>query len=123
MLQAYLQSVMNLPIKDKNEIIVFFSSDVVREQRTPVTQSGYKEGYLTKRGKNFGGWKTRYFVLHGPVLDYYESVRISVFSHLIIPLIILNCHLIARRLASWIYTGIRVSDWTTAESWRQSGLG
>ena len=73
MLQAYLQSVMHLPVKDKNEIIVFFSSDVVRE-RSPVTKSGYKEGYLTKRGKNFGGWKTRYFVLQGPVLEYYESV-------------------------------------------------
>ena len=70
---------MNLPIKDKNEIIVFFSSDVVRE-RSPVTQTGYKEGYLTKRGKNFGGWKTRYFVLHGPVLDYYDNVRIFAFQ-------------------------------------------
>ncbi|EZF32293.1 hypothetical protein H101_04119 [Trichophyton interdigitale H6] len=30
------------------------------------------EGYLTKRGKNFGGWKSRYFVLHGPELKYYE---------------------------------------------------
>ncbi|KAJ5626025.1 hypothetical protein N7510_002334 [Penicillium lagena] len=32
-----------------------------------------KEGYLTKRGKNFGGWKARYFVLHGPELKYFES--------------------------------------------------
>ena len=39
-------------------------------------QAGHKEGYLTKRGKNFGGWKTRYFVLQGPVLEYYESVSI-----------------------------------------------
>ncbi|KAF1815166.1 hypothetical protein P152DRAFT_247884 [Eremomyces bilateralis CBS 781.70] len=31
-----------------------------------------KEGYLTKRGKNFGGWKARYFVLEGPELKYYE---------------------------------------------------
>ncbi|KAK2768815.1 hypothetical protein FQN54_000675 [Arachnomyces sp. PD_36] len=32
-----------------------------------------KEGYLTKKGKNFGGWKARYFVLHGPEFKYYES--------------------------------------------------
>ncbi|KAL8719928.1 MAG: hypothetical protein Q9225_003131 [Loekoesia sp. 1 TL-2023] len=32
-----------------------------------------KEGYLTKRGKNFGGWKARYFVLDKPILRYYES--------------------------------------------------
>ncbi|KAI6249858.1 putative Rho-type GTPase-activating protein 2 [Erysiphe necator] len=32
-----------------------------------------KNGYLTKRGKNFGGWKARYFVLDGPMLYYFES--------------------------------------------------
>ncbi|KXT13062.1 hypothetical protein AC579_4914 [Pseudocercospora musae] len=30
-------------------------------------------GYLTKRGKNFGGWKARYFVLDGPNLKYFEG--------------------------------------------------
>lgn len=33
----------------------------------------FKNGYLTKRGKNFGGWKARYFVLDGPHLKYYET--------------------------------------------------
>ena len=32
-----------------------------------------KEGYLTKRGKNFGGWKARFFILNDPVLRYYET--------------------------------------------------
>ncbi|KAF2717171.1 hypothetical protein K431DRAFT_161386 [Polychaeton citri CBS 116435] len=32
-----------------------------------------REGYLTKRGKNFGGWKARYFVLDGPQLKYFEA--------------------------------------------------
>ncbi|KAI3343222.1 hypothetical protein F4824DRAFT_135492 [Ustulina deusta] len=32
-----------------------------------------KNGYLTKRGKNFGGWKARYFVLDSPNLRYYEA--------------------------------------------------
>lgn len=34
-----------------------------------------REGYLTKRGKNFGGWKARYFVLDGSgaELKYYDS--------------------------------------------------
>ena len=61
-------------MKNKDEIIAFFTSDIVRETQKPVSQAGYKEGYLTKRGKNFGGWKTRYFVLQGPSLEYYESV-------------------------------------------------
>ncbi|KAH8179733.1 rhoGAP domain-containing protein [Sarocladium implicatum] len=33
----------------------------------------YRNGYLTKKGKNFGGWKARFFVLDGPHLKYYET--------------------------------------------------
>ncbi|KAJ0160209.1 putative Rho-type GTPase-activating protein 2 [Colletotrichum tanaceti] len=33
----------------------------------------FRTGYLTKRGKNFGGWKARFFVLDGPHLKYYET--------------------------------------------------
>jgi RalA-binding protein 1 len=33
----------------------------------------YRNGYLTKKGKNFGGWKARFFVLDGPHLKYYEA--------------------------------------------------
>ncbi|KAK5658848.1 hypothetical protein OQA88_1660 [Cercophora sp. LCS_1] len=33
----------------------------------------FRSGYLTKRGKNFGGWKARFFVLDGPHLKYYET--------------------------------------------------
>lgn len=63
---------INLPVKHNNEVIAFFTSDIVRDAKQPVMQAGHKEGYLTKRGKNFGGWKTRYFVLQGPVLEYYD---------------------------------------------------
>ncbi|RDX54349.1 hypothetical protein OH76DRAFT_1086068 [Lentinus brumalis] len=72
-LEAYLRSLISLPVKNKDEIIAFFTSDIVRDTQKPVSQAGYKEGYLTKRGKNFGGWKSRYFVLQGPSLEYYES--------------------------------------------------
>ncbi|KAJ1306657.1 hypothetical protein OPQ81_007652 [Rhizoctonia solani] len=73
MLQAYLSSVLTAPWKNPADMIAFFTSDVINHARTPVSHPGYKEGYLTKRGKNFGGWKTRYFVLQSPVLEYYES--------------------------------------------------
>ena len=33
-----------------------------------------KAGYLTKRGKNFGGWKSRYYVLDSPELRCYDTV-------------------------------------------------
>lgn len=32
-----------------------------------------RSGYLTKRGKNFGGWKARFFTIDGPQLKYYET--------------------------------------------------
>ncbi|KAF8661369.1 hypothetical protein AX16_001463 [Volvariella volvacea WC 439] len=71
-LEQYLQSLIKLPVKNNDEVVAFFTSDIVRETKQPVMQAGHKEGYLTKRGKNFGGWKTRYFVLQGPVLEYYD---------------------------------------------------
>ncbi|PFH46114.1 hypothetical protein AMATHDRAFT_183891 [Amanita thiersii Skay4041] len=71
-LEHYLQTLINLPVKNNDEVIAFFTSDIVREAKQPVMQTGHKEGYLTKRGKNFGGWKTRYFVLQGPILEYYD---------------------------------------------------
>ena len=78
MLEKYIQALINLPVKNNDEIIAFLTSDVIKETNKPVAREGYKEGYLTKRGKNFGGWKTRFFVLQGPQLDYYESVRSGI---------------------------------------------
>ncbi|KAG5645735.1 hypothetical protein DXG03_005431 [Asterophora parasitica] len=72
-LENYLQMLINLQVRENNEVIAFFTSDIVREAKQPVMQVGHKEGYLTKRGKNFGGWKTRFFVLQGPVLEYYDT--------------------------------------------------
>ncbi|KAF7798009.1 hypothetical protein EIP86_009219 [Pleurotus ostreatoroseus] len=72
-LEYYLRSLISLPVKNKDEVVSFFTTDILRSAQKPVAQAGYKEGYLTKRGKNFGGWKTRYFVLQGPSLEYYES--------------------------------------------------
>ncbi|KAF9478273.1 hypothetical protein BDN70DRAFT_880139 [Pholiota conissans] len=71
-LENYLQTLIQLPVKNNDEVIAFFTSDIVRDEKQPVMQAGHKEGYLTKRGKNFGGWKTRFFVLQGPVLEYYD---------------------------------------------------
>ncbi|KZV85703.1 RhoGAP-domain-containing protein [Exidia glandulosa HHB12029] len=72
-LEKYLQILIRAPMKNTDDLCAFFSSDVVRDAKAPVMQNGYKEGYLTKRGKNFGGWKTRYFVLQNSTLEYYES--------------------------------------------------
>ncbi|KAJ3885514.1 hypothetical protein GG344DRAFT_13468, partial [Lentinula edodes] len=72
-LETYLQTLINLPVKNNDEVIAFFTTDIVKDTMQPVMQVGHKEGYLTKRGKNFGGWKTRYFVLQGPVLEYFDA--------------------------------------------------
>ncbi|KIR33001.1 RalA-binding protein 1 [Cryptococcus deuterogattii MMRL2647] len=68
-LEAYLQSLLVAPFSDKSDLCHFLSTNPVQAKRNDAR----KEGYLTKKGKNFGGWKTRYFVLDGPVMEYYES--------------------------------------------------
>ncbi|KAG5513944.1 hypothetical protein PMAC_000566 [Pneumocystis sp. 'macacae'] len=55
---------------DKQNIL---NKEYLNEHNTKSSSFLKKEGYLTKRGKNFGGWKSRYFVLDGPVLKYYET--------------------------------------------------
>ncbi|KAK3819762.1 MAG: hypothetical protein J3Q66DRAFT_281282 [Benniella sp.] len=73
-LEQYLQQVTSLRIKDTRDICEFLSTNVIeREKKRDDRGPGWKEGYLTKRGKNFGGWKTRYFMLRGPVLEYSDA--------------------------------------------------
>ncbi|KAH8547621.1 hypothetical protein BGW37DRAFT_510215 [Umbelopsis sp. PMI_123] len=72
-LEQYLKLVISLPLKDVTDLCEFLSTNVIEQEPETASIPGYKEGYLTKRGKNFGGWKTRYFVLNGPILRYYET--------------------------------------------------
>ncbi|KAL6854605.1 hypothetical protein J3F83DRAFT_476307 [Trichoderma novae-zelandiae] len=46
-----------------------------KEDNSSIRSDGRptRNGYLTKKGKNFGGWKSRFFVLNGPLLKYYET--------------------------------------------------
>ncbi|KAG0173316.1 hypothetical protein DFQ29_007995 [Apophysomyces sp. BC1021] len=71
--EKYLQHAIQLPVADNTDIRNFLNSDRVDLEARRARLPGHKDGYLTKRGKNFGGWKARYFVLDGPVLKYYES--------------------------------------------------
>ncbi|RCH83615.1 hypothetical protein CU098_000659 [Rhizopus stolonifer] len=70
-LEQYLQHIISLPLEDASDLCEFLSTDIV--EAVNYKSFGQKEGYLTKRGKNFGGWKTRYFVMNDNVLEYYES--------------------------------------------------
>ncbi|KAJ5647563.1 hypothetical protein N7490_003935 [Penicillium lividum] len=91
-LNAYFDSLLDTPMDEKAALVIcrFLTSDAIepRDDETSLLQDNgstqlnlsrgsdgrpRKEGYLTKRGKNFGGWKARYFVLHGPELKYFES--------------------------------------------------
>ncbi|KAF9169254.1 hypothetical protein BGX20_010553 [Mortierella sp. AD010] len=73
-LEQYLQHLTSLHIRDTRDLCEFLSTNVIeRGSRKESQEAGWKEGYLTKRGKNFGGWKTRFFVLRGPVLEYFDT--------------------------------------------------
>lgn len=89
-LDQYLDDVLNTPMNTKSALLIchYLSTNTLEPliRVTRAHDSGdaspsrcgpdgkpFKHGYLTKRGKNFGGWKARYFILDGPVLKYYES--------------------------------------------------
>jgi RalA-binding protein 1 len=90
-LNAYFDILLDTQLNEKAALVVcdFFSTNVIGadsdllQVRTEspagapptIVESGppRREGYLTKRGKNFGGWKARFFVLDGPELKYFDS--------------------------------------------------
>ncbi|KAK4863228.1 hypothetical protein LT330_002006 [Penicillium expansum] len=91
-LNAYFDRLLDTPMDENAALAIcqFLTSDAIepRDDETSLLKGlaqtrpdmprgpdgkPQKEGYLTKRGKNFGGWKARYFVLDGPDLRYYES--------------------------------------------------
>ncbi|KAK4232202.1 putative GTPase-activating protein [Podospora fimiseda] len=90
-LNNYLDELLNTPLDTNTaiELCKYLSTNTLppnadetgsstgeanpESQRTGPGGRPYRNGYLTKRGKNFGGWKARYFVLDGPLLKYYET--------------------------------------------------
>ncbi|OJJ47429.1 hypothetical protein ASPZODRAFT_141027 [Penicilliopsis zonata CBS 506.65] len=91
-LNSYFERLLETPMDEQAALIIcqFLTSDAIepRDDETVLIKANNqmrpeilrgpdgkprKEGYLTKRGKNFGGWKARYFILHGPEFKYFES--------------------------------------------------
>jgi RalA-binding protein 1 len=90
-LNQYFDTLLETPMNERTALIVceYLSTDVIGalagDRLAPEAALGptisvpnpktskLKEGYLTKRGKNFGGWKARFFVLDGPEFRYYEG--------------------------------------------------
>ncbi|KAJ2679613.1 Rho GTPase activating protein [Coemansia spiralis] len=81
--EKYLKKALMLSITDKQPLIEFLSTDRVMEpeKKMPILL-GHKEGFLVKKGKNFGGWKRRYYVCKSnkPVLEYFDSPGGSVIG-------------------------------------------
>ncbi|GAA5886680.1 hypothetical protein JCM16303_001408 [Sporobolomyces ruberrimus] len=73
-LEKYLQTLIAIPMRDRGALCQFLNTDIVSEPSYSSSSDGAMEGYLTKRGRNFGGWQTRYYVLTpGSCLSYYDS--------------------------------------------------
>lgn len=96
-LERYFEAILDTPMDENAALALcyYLSTQVVEQVNDDVTDnvsaSGspvtlgsdgklVKEGYLTKKGKNFGGWKARFFVLDEPVLRYYESPGGSILG-------------------------------------------
>ncbi|KAK1755376.1 hypothetical protein QBC47DRAFT_423465 [Echria macrotheca] len=91
-LNQYLDELLNTPLDNATalELCKYLSTNTLppnadetgsstaetnpeSSQRIGPEGRPFRNGYLTKRGKNFGGWKARFFVLDGPHLKYYET--------------------------------------------------
>ncbi|GME51985.1 uncharacterized protein LTHEOB_2839 [Neofusicoccum parvum] len=97
-LTAYFDKMLDTPMGERAALILceFFSIDAFGAEMEPPKSStlavlvepnappakATKEGYLTKRGKNFGGWKARYFVLESPEFRYFESPGGPLLGHI-----------------------------------------
>ncbi|KAJ1904811.1 Rho GTPase activating protein, partial [Coemansia sp. IMI 209127] len=81
--EKYLKKALMLPVNDKQPLIEFLSTDrtMEPEKKMPILL-GHKEGFLVKKGKNFGGWKRRYYTCKSnkPLLEYFESPGGSVIG-------------------------------------------
>ncbi|GAA5961252.1 hypothetical protein JCM3765_002885 [Sporobolomyces pararoseus] len=76
-LEKYLQTLISIPMRDRAALCQFLNTDIAPDLPPISASNGAMEGYLTKRGRNFGGWQgwqTRYYVLTpGSYLSYYDS--------------------------------------------------
>jgi RalA-binding protein 1 len=89
-IDAYFEELLDTHVDEQSAFLIckFLSTDVLeppanQRPQTARTNSGQpqvdssgkikKTGFLTKKGKNFGGWKSRYFVLDSPELRYFEA--------------------------------------------------
>ncbi|KAK5952181.1 Rho GTPase activating protein [Knufia fluminis] len=88
---AYFEDLLDMEMDETSALLIcrFLSTDVLDPSNEPAKHPGVnheslpqstslsgkvvKTGFLTKRGKNFGGWKSRWFVLDSPELRYYET--------------------------------------------------
>ncbi|KAI9729055.1 MAG: hypothetical protein M1828_000140 [Chrysothrix sp. TS-e1954] len=90
-LVQYFDALLDTHMDEKGALVVcrFFSTDAIapHTEGTSTTPDAdldvrppslakvqpRKEGYLAKKGKQFGGWKARYFVLENQQLKYFEG--------------------------------------------------
>jgi hypothetical protein len=77
-LKKYLNDLKDAGLGLSREYCSFLSTNILgpEHKEAPVARplkTYFKAGYLLKRGKKFGRLKQRYFVLNGPVMDYFEA--------------------------------------------------
>lgn len=88
-LNSYFQDLLDTAMGEKTALMIcrFLSMDILPPSGPESTRVPYyavvcpsgsarqnKQGYLSKKGKSFGGWKARYFVIADKEIQYYDGI-------------------------------------------------
>ena len=79
MLYHYFVALLESSLDEHAALMIssFLSNNAIGARKVDPTKDvkgrSRKAGYLSKKGKSFGGWKSRFFKLDGQDLQYYES--------------------------------------------------
>ena len=73
-LERYLQTLLSIQLRDRRSLVDFFNTDLYVPDNDPAHSNEPMSGWLTKKGRAFQGWQTRFYKHEpGVALSYYDT--------------------------------------------------
>ncbi|KAI8082861.1 uncharacterized protein BX664DRAFT_301325 [Halteromyces radiatus] len=76
--EKYLTRAIRLSLPEMTDLVQFLSTDIIDQEGKPTNTTTsppkpQKKGYLSLQDSRQEIWQPRFFILHGSVLDYYDT--------------------------------------------------